>query len=72
MRWDRSSGLEKLFTARSVGEAGIGVHNRRRDYCIQRERYTNLEILKATDLELHDALEAWTERPELPLVPPFY
>jgi hypothetical protein len=33
------------------------------DYGIQCERYTNLEILKATDLELHDAREAWAERP---------
>jgi AbiV family abortive infection protein len=39
------------------------------DYGLQRsQRYTELEILKADDLELHDALMQWSDRPELPLV----
>jgi AbiV family abortive infection protein len=60
-------------TAVSAKQAWAFLTDAANDYDIQRERYTNLEILKALDLELHDALKAWTERSELPLVeaPPF-
>jgi len=145
MRWDRDSGLEKLFGARRNTKPGSaafkqaqaqidkldeqqrrrvpGERHRQRmaalyvdavsdtqwrrpvtevsakraseflsdavnDYNVQRDRYMNLELLKPAahelpdalqrgdlelynalkdDLELHDALKAWTDCPELPL-----
>jgi AbiV family abortive infection protein len=37
------------------------------DYSIQQDRwYTNLELVKADDPELHDALQKWSDRPQLP------
>jgi AbiV family abortive infection protein len=37
------------------------------DYSLASDRYTNLTIMKATNSELGDALEAWKDRPTLPL-----
>jgi AbiV family abortive infection protein len=39
----------------------------RNDYSLQFDRYTNLEILKATDPELCSALAQWSDRPKLPV-----
>src|SRR6202022_3534220 len=39
------------------------------DYSLQRsQRYLELALLKEDDLELHDALVQWSDRPELPQV----
>jgi AbiV family abortive infection protein len=39
------------------------------DYAPQRQqRYTDLSFVKSVDLELHDALVRWSDRPELPQV----
>jgi hypothetical protein len=37
------------------------------DYSLQQDqRYTNLEFVKAGDPQLHDALQKWSDRPQLP------
>ena len=39
------------------------------EYGMRRERYMNLQILKANDPdEIHDALAQWSDRPQLPHV----
>ena len=39
------------------------------EYGVQRERYMNLQLLKANDPdEIHDALVQWSDRPQLPHV----
>jgi AbiV family abortive infection protein len=35
------------------------------DYAGQHSRYTNLELVKGDDPELHDALRQWSDRPQL-------
>jgi AbiV family abortive infection protein len=37
------------------------------DYAVQFDRYTNLQILEHVDSELFEALQQWTDRPQLPL-----
>jgi hypothetical protein len=42
------------------------------DYAVQRNSVWVLEILKGNDPELAQAVEDWTERPDLPLCPSLY
>jgi AbiV family abortive infection protein len=68
-RWNRPS------LAISQMSAYEFLQDARNDYSIQQgNRYANLEILKAIDAELCNALEQWPDRPTLPfaeiLTPP--
>jgi AbiV family abortive infection protein len=51
----------------SAAEALDCLQRAANDYSIQCERYTNVEIGKSVDPKFYSALEAWTERPTLPL-----